>query len=242
MVNDGMMERFGVEEVYGLHNMPGLPVGEFAIRKGAIMAATDEFDITIEAKGGHAAMPHQTVDPITIGAQIVSGLQLIASRNVDPVESIVVSVTKFQAGTAHNVIPGRAKLGGTVRTLSAENRKLAEERMHQIVTNIAAAHNASAVIEFHRGYPVTFNHDTQTDFSAMVAEEIAGSGRVNANQPPVMGGEDFSFMLEARPGAFIFMGNGDTANLHSSEYDFNDEAISYGMSYWVRLAENALAA
>ena len=241
MVNDGMMERFGIAEVYGMHNLPGLPVGEFAIRKGAIMAATDEFSIKLKARGGHAAMPHQAIDPIAIGAQIVSNLQLIASRNTSPVDSVVVSVTKFLAGTTHNVIPSEAELGGTIRTLSADVRKMAEDRLKQIATGIAASHDASASIHFHRGYPVTYNHDDQTDFSISVAEQITGPHRVVTDTDPTMGGEDFSFMLEARPGAFIFMGNGDTANLHHPEYDFNDEAISYGVSYWVRLAETALA-
>ena len=241
MVKDGMMERFDIEEVYGMHNLPGLPVGEFAIRPGPVMAATDEFKITITGKGGHAAMPYQTIDPVTIGAQIVSGLQLIASRNADPLESIVVSVTKFNAGSAFNVIPDQAELGGTVRTLSDDTRGLAEQRMSQIVHNVAQAHNAEASIDYRRGYPVTVNHAEQTVFAASVASEIAGPDRVDRDTSPTMGGEDFSYMLEARPGSFIFIGNGDTANLHHAGYDFNDEAIPLGVSYWVRLAEAATA-
>ncbi|MDK4719819.1 MULTISPECIES: M20 aminoacylase family protein [Rhizobium] len=242
MVKDGMMERFEIAEVYGMHNMPGLPVGHFAIRKGPIMAATDEFTVSIKGLGGHAAMPHKTIDPIAIGAQIVSNLQLIASRSADPLKSVVVSVTKFNAGNAHNVIPNDASFGGTVRTLDPEMRDLAERRFKQIVSGIAASHGAEAEIEFHRNYPVTFNHADETDHAIAVAEEIAGAGNVIPNIDPMMGGEDFSYMLLARPGAFIFVGNGDSAGLHNPAYDFNDEAIAHGISYWVRLAEQRLNA
>ncbi len=242
MVKDGMMERFGIEEVYGMHNLPGLPVGHFAIRSGAIMAATDEFTITIKGRGGHAAQPHRTIDPIAIGAQIVSNLQLIASRNVDPLRSVVVSVTKFNAGFAHNVIPNDATIAGTVRTLDEEVRNLAETRLKQVVNGLVAAHGAEVDIDFNRNYPVTFNHATETGHAVRIAGEIAGAGNVNAEIDPMMGGEDFSYMLNARPGAFIFIGNGDTAGLHNPAYDFNDETIAHGISYWVRLAEQRLGA
>ncbi len=242
MVKDGMMDRFQIAEVYGMHNMPGLPVGHFAIRKGPIMAATDEFTVSIKGLGGHAAMPHKTIDPIAIGAQIVSNLQLIASRSADPLKSVVVSVTKFNAGNAHNVIPNDASFAGTVRTLDPEIRDLAEKRFKQIVSGIAASHGAEADIEFQRNYPVTFNHADETDHAIAVAEEIAGVGNVIADIDPMMGGEDFSYMLNARPGAFIFVGNGDTAGLHNPAYDFNDETIAHGISYWVRLAEQRLNA
>jgi len=242
MVKDGMMERFAIDEVYGMHNLPGLPVGHFAIRKGAIMAATDEFSLTIKGRGGHAAMPHKTIDPIAIGAQVVSNLQLIASRTVDPLRSVVVSVTKFNAGFAHNVIPNEAALAGTVRTLDAEVRDLAEQRLKQIVNGIAATHGAEADISYHRNYPVTFNHAAETDHAVAAARDIAGVANVNAETDPTMGGEDFSYMLNARPGAFIFVGNGDTAGLHNAAYDFNDETIAHGISYWVRLAEQRLNA
>jgi hippurate hydrolase len=240
MVKDGMMERFAIEEVYGMHNLPGLPVGQFAIRKGAIMAATDEFTITIKGRGGHAAMPHMAIDPIAIGAQVVANLQLIASRTVDPLRSVVVSVTKFNAGFAHNVIPNEASLAGTVRTLDDEVRNIAEHRLRQIVTSLASAHGAEAEIHFHRNYPVTFNHAAETEHAAAAARVIAGDQNVNAEVDPLMGGEDFSYMLNARPGAFIFVGNGDTAGLHNAAYDFNDDAIAHGVSYWVRLAEQRL--
>ncbi|MBN8951747.1 MULTISPECIES: M20 aminoacylase family protein [unclassified Rhizobium] len=242
MVKDGMMERFEIAEVYGMHNMPGLPVGHFAIRKGAIMAATDEFTVSIKGVGGHAAMPHMTIDPIAIGAQIVSNLQLIASRSANPLKSVVVSVTTFNAGNAHNVIPNDASFAGTVRTLDPEMRDLAEQRFKQIVTGIATSHGAEVEIEFQRNYPVTFNHADETDHAIAVAEEIAGAGKVIPDIDPMMGGEDFSYMLLSRPGAFIFVGNGDTAGLHNPAYDFNDEAIAHGISYWVRLAEQRLNA
>ncbi len=242
MVKDGMMERFAIAEVYGMHNMPGLPVGHFAIRKGAIMAATDEFTVSIKGVGGHAAMPHRTIDPIAIGTQIISNLQLIASRSANPLKSVVVSVTMFNAGNAHNVIPSEASFAGTVRTLDPEMRDLAEQRFKQIVSGIAASHGAEVDIEFQRNYPVTFNHADETDHAIAVAEEIAGTGNVIDDIDPMMGGEDFSYMLLARPGAFIFVGNGDTAGLHNPAYDFNDEAIAHGISYWVRLAEQRLNA
>ncbi|MBB4568208.1 M20 aminoacylase family protein [Rhizobium leucaenae] len=242
MVKDGMMERFRIEEVYGMHNLPGLPVGQFAIRKGAIMAATDEFTVTIKGRGGHAAMPHTTIDPIAIGAQIVTNLQLIASRSANPLKSVVVSVTKFNGGNAYNVIPNDASFVGTVRTLDPEIRDLAERRFRQIVSGIAASHDAEADIQFHRNYPVTVNHADETEHAIAAARDIAGTANVIPNIDPMMGGEDFSYMLNARPGAFIFVGNGDTAGLHNPAYDFNDEAIAHGISYWVRLAEQRLNA
>lgn len=242
MIDDGLMTRWPIDEVYGMHNFPGMPVGEFAIRKGAIMAATDEFRITVTGRGGHAAKPHETIDPIIVGAQIVSALQTIASRNADPLESVVVSVTTFNAGNAFNVIPQEATLRGTVRTLSPQVRDLAEERMQNIVTSIAAGLGATAKLDFKRGYPVTENHDEQTDFAVSIAEGISGEGKVEKNIAPMMGGEDFSYMLLERPGAFIFAGNGDSAGLHHPAYDFNDELIPVGCSYWVKLVETALPA
>lgn len=240
MVKDGMMERFSISEVYGLHNIPGLPIGEFAIRKGPIMAATDEFTIAIEGRGGHAAQPHTTLDPIVIGSQIVNALQTIVSRGTDPLDSVVISVTKFHAGDAHNIIPQKAELAGTVRTLRAEMRDFAQKRLTETVEGIAAAMGASAVIDYARNYPVTFNHDRETDFAADVARNVAGDGAVNEDVAPMMAGEDFSYMLEARPGAFIFLGNGKSASLHNPAYDFNDDAIPHGISYWVSVAESAL--
>jgi hippurate hydrolase len=240
MIEDGLMDRFGIQEVYGMHNMPGIPLGKFAIRKGGIMAAPDKFFITINGRGGHAAQPHGTIDPIAIGAQIVGNLQLIASRNVDPLRSVVVSVTRFEAGSTHNIIPNTALLVGTVRTLNEEVRDQAETRIRQIVDGITSAHGATAEIEYERNCPVTFNHDTETDHAARAATDIVGKANLDTEVDPSMAGEDFSYMLQQRPGAFIFIGNGDTAGLHNPAYDFSDEAIGYGISYWVRLAEQRL--
>ena len=225
MIDDGLMERFGVEEVYGMHNMPALPLGDFAIRKGPLMAAADDFTIDIEGKGGHGAFPHHCVDPIAAGAQIVTALQTIASRTVDPLDPCVVSVTRFHAGSANNIIPQTAWLNGTVRTLKAETRDLVEKRMRAIVAGLAAAAGATAKLDYRRGYPPTVNHPAQTDFAVAVAGKVAGRDQVHSDISAVMGAEDFSFMLEARPGAFIFVGNGDSAGLHHPAYDFNDAAL-----------------
>jgi amidohydrolase len=242
MVKDGMMERFGIAKVFGMHNMPGLAVGQFAIRPGAIMAATAEFTITVRGRGGHAAMPHGTIDPIVIASQLVGALQTIASRTIDPVEAVVVSVTKFHAGDAYNVIPETAEIAGTVRTLKKEIAKKAEERIRGLCEGLATAFGATIKVDYDANYPVTFNHPEETVFASDVAANVAGDAQVHRAIQPVMGGEDFSYMLEARPGAFIFIGNGDTAGLHHPAYDFNDEVIPHGMSYWVKLAETALAA
>jgi len=240
MVEDGLMERFGISEVFGMHNLPGLAVGEFAMRVGGIMAATDEFTIDIEGRGGHAAMPHLAIDPVVVSAHVITGLQTLVSRTVDPIRSAVLSVTTVNAGTAHNVIPRTARLTGTVRTLDETVRTQMEEGIRRLVPQLAQAFGASAAVEYRRGYPVTVNAAEQTGFAAAVAREIAGEDRVNANADPTMGGEDFAYMLNARPGAYIFIGNGQSAELHTDTYDFNDEAIPHGVSYWVRLAERAL--
>jgi hippurate hydrolase len=242
MVKDGMMDRFKIEKVFGMHNMPSLPIGHFAIRPGPIMAATAEFTITVKGRGGHAAMPNGTIDPIVITSQLVTALQTITSRNADPVEALVVSVTKFHAGDAYNVIPEQAEIAGTVRTLKKEMAKMAEQRIRAICAGVAATFGAEITVDYNANYPVTFNHPQETVFASDVAATIAGDAQVIRAMPPVMGGEDFSYMLEARPGAFIFIGNGDTAGLHHPAYDFNDEAIPHGVSYWVRIAETALAA
>ncbi|QBK32158.1 M20 aminoacylase family protein [Roseitalea porphyridii] len=237
MVKDGLMERFGIDRVYGMHNMPGVEAGAFAIKPGPLCAATDEFTITITGKGGHAAMPHRSIDPIVTGAHLVTALQSIASRNADPLGSIVVSVTKFQSGTAYNVIPEKALIAGTVRTLDEDIRKLAEERMHAIAHATCEAHGAEAHLVWKRGYPVTVNHEAETAVATAAAEAITGAGTVPTDIKAMMGGEDFSYMLNARPGAMILIGNGDSAGLHHPAYDFNDQIISAGISYWAKLAE-----
>ena len=243
MVKDGLMERFGVQEVYGLHNMPGIPVGKFAIRPGPLMAAADRFDIVIEGKGGHAARPHECVDTLLVACQVVNALQSIAARNVDPLESVVVSVCAFAAGEAYNVIPQTARLKGTTRTLTEAVRDLAETRIRAIAEATCAAYGAKASVDYRRGYPVTVNHPEQTDFIAKVAAEVgAGERAVDTTIVPLMGSEDFSYMLESRPGAYIFMGNGDTASVHHPKYNFNDEAIPYGVSLWAKVIETAMPA
>jgi len=241
MVKDGLIGRFGIEEVYGMHNYPGLPLGEFAIRPGAIMASADHIAIDLEGKGGHAARPHLAVDTILVGAQIINALQSIVARNVDPLEAAVVSICMFQAGFTDNVIPQHAKLRGTARALTAEVRELLRKRVDEVVQGTARLYGAKAKITYTNGYPVVINHERQTEFAASVAREIAGKDKVDTDVAPVMGAEDFAFMLNERPGAFIFVGNGDSAGLHHPAYDFNDETIPVGTSYWVRLAETALA-
>lgn len=242
MVEDGIMDRFAISEVFGMHNMPGIPVGHFAIREGGIMAGTDEFIIDIEGHGGHAAMPHLSIDPVIVSAHIITGLQTLVSRNVNPIRQAVLSVTTVNAGTAHNVIPRTSRLTGTVRTLDEEVRSQMEEGMNRLVPQIAQAFGAQASVTYKRGYPVTVNAPEQTAFAASIAAEIAGESNVDDNVDPTMGGEDFAYMLNARPGAYIFLGNGDSSDLHTDTYDFNDEAIPYGVSFWARLAERALPA
>jgi len=238
MCEDGMMDRWGIQEVYGMHNWPGRPVGSFAIRPGAFFAATDTFDITIKGKGGHAAKPQETVDPTVAASQLVLALQTIVSRNADPVQQIVVSVTSFETSSkAYNVIPQSVHLRGTVRTLSVEKREMARDRLPAIARHTAAVFNASADVEYHDGYPVMVNHDEQTEFAAEIAASISGSCE---EAPLVMGGEDFAYMLEERPGAYILVGNGDTAAVHHPEYDFNDEAIPAGCSWWAEIAEKRM--
>jgi amidohydrolase len=240
MIQDGLMDRFHIEEVYGMHNYPGLAVGQFALRPGPLMAAADRIMIEIEGRGGHAARPHVSVDPVLVGAQIINQIQSIVARNVDPLHAAVISICVFQAGTTDNVIPQTALLRGTARSLTPEVRDLLEQRVHAVVTGTARLYGANAKVTYRRDYPVTRNHEREAAFAASVAGEVVGRERVNDAVAPVMGAEDFSFMLEARPGAFIFVGNGDSANLHHPAYDFNDEAIPFGASYWVKLIETAL--
>jgi hippurate hydrolase len=242
MVKDGLMERFGVEEVYGMHNMPGIPIGSFAIRPGPMMAAADRFDITVEGKGGHAARPHECIDTLLVACQIVNALQSVASRNVDPLESAVVSVCAFKAGETYNVIPQTAQLMGTVRTLTGAVRDLCETRIRAIVETVASAYGAKATIDYRRGYPVTLNQPERTAFMAKVAAEVGGEKAVDTTVAPLMGAEDFSYMLEKRPGAYIFLGNGDTAGVHHPKYDFNDAAIPYGVSLWAKIIETGMPA
>ncbi|MDP4002011.1 M20 aminoacylase family protein [Methylobacterium sp. NEAU K] len=240
MVEDGLMERFGIESVYGMHNIPGMAVGTFAIRPGPIMASTDRFTLTIEGRGGHAALPQNAVDSVLVASHVIIALQSIVSRNLDPLKSAVVSVCTLEAGEAFNVLPQRVTMRGTMRTLSQDMRTLIKTRIATLVGEIAGGFGASGVVEFGSSYPVTENHPAETDFMADVAEALVGAENVDRTVPPMMTAEDFSYMLDRRPGAYMFIGNGDSASLHHPHYDFNDAAAPYGASLWARLIETAL--
>ena len=239
MCKDGLMDRWAIDEVYGMHNMPGHPVGEFAIRQGALLAATDQFDITVTGQGGHAAAPHEAIDTNLAAAHILVALQSIASRNVDPLKQVVVSVCTMRSDTnSHNVIPQTVLLRGTVRTLDSGVRKQAEERLRDIVHHTAAAYGCTADIEWEIGYPATINSDENTVFAADAADAVTPG--VDRATPPIMAGEDFSYMLEERPGAYIMIGNGDGATVHHPMYDFNDDAIPAGCSWFAEVIETRL--
>ena len=240
MCKDGMMENFKIDEVYGMHNWPGVELGKFAIRSGPFFAASDFIEATISGKGGHAAKPHETIDPTVIASQIVVALQTIASRRVDPVEQVVVSITSFEtSSTAFYVIPQEVKIKGTVRTLDPDVRDLAEKEFLRITELTAEAMGGSADAKFTRGYPVMSNSSEQTEFAAKVARDVAGEC---AEAPLVMGGEDFAYMLEERPGAYILLGNGDSSPVHHPKYNFNDDAIPFGCSWLVELVEQKMPA
>ena len=238
MCEDGMMDKFGIQEVYGMHNWPGMPVGSFSIRSGAFFAAVDTFEIIVEGKGGHAAKPHETVDSIFVAAHTVTALQSIASRNADPVDQVVVSVTSIESSSnAFNVIAQRTHMKGTVRTMSKDMRALAEQRLTAIATSVSETFGAVAEVKYYRGYPCMVNHDEQTEFAASVAAKVSGACD---DAPLVMGGEDFSYFLEERPGAYILVGSGDSASVHHPEYNFNDEVIPAGCSWWAGIAEERM--
>ena len=241
MVNDGMMEEFGIQEVYGMHNWPGVPVGKFGIRSGPFFAAADLIQIDVTGKGAHAAKPQDGVDTTVVAAQIVIALQTIASRVADPFDPVVVSITSFETESkAFNVIPEKVELRGTVRTLSPDMRDTAEEQIKCIAQNTAAAFGANANVTYDRNYPVMVNHHDQTNFMADVAKSVVGDHNVETNMEQTMGGEDFAFMLEARPGAYILCGNGEGAMVHHPEYNFNDEAIPTGCSLWANIIEQGM--
>ena len=243
MIEDGLMDRFGIAEVYGMHNEPGLPVGEFGVAPGPIMAAADELCVVIRGRGGHAAQPHNVIDPVPAACATVMALQTVASRSVDPLKSVVVSICVMQTeSAATNVIDDTVTLAGTVRTLDEAVRDLAEARIKAIATATAEAYGCSAQITYDRGYPVTVNHEDNARLAAEVAEAVAGPGRVRWGRPPRMGAEDFSYMLQSRPGAFVHIGNGNTAKVHHPEYDFNDAAIPYGCSFLAELVERRMPA
>ncbi|MGO4915582.1 M20 aminoacylase family protein [Pseudogemmobacter sp. W21_MBD1_M6] len=240
MCEDGLMDRWNITEVYGMHNWPGQPVGSFAIRPGAFFAATDQFEIAVEGVGGHAAKPHETIDTTVVASHIVLALQTIASRNVDPTMQVVVSVTSFETESkAFNVIPQHVQIKGTVRTMDKAVRELAEKRLIKIAEATADAFGAVARVTYMHGYPVMVNHEEQTEFAADVARKVSGGC---ADAPLVMGGEDFAYMLEERPGAYILVGNGDTAMVHHPKYNFDDNAIPAGCSWWAEIVEQRMPA
>ncbi len=243
MVEEGLFETFPVEGVYGLHNMPGIPTGAFATRPGPIMAAADEVAIRVRGTGGHAAFPHRAGDPVLAGAHLVTGLQSIVSRSVDPLENAVVSITMFHGGEASNVIPDHVSLAGSIRTFKPEVQDRVIAEIERIATHSAAAFGSVAEVDYRRGYPPTVNSDAETAFACQVAAKVAG--KVTADMPPMMGSEDFSFMLQARPGCFMFIGNGAGPEggcmVHNPNYDFNDAILPAGVRYWVELARAALS-
>lgn len=236
MVKDGLITRWKIDEVYGMHNMPGIPLGQFAIRPGALMAAADQFEVVVTGKGGHAAKPHDCIDTTLVAAHIVVAVQTIASRNVDPMKQVVVSICTVETdSSAHNVIPQVVRMKGTVRTLDPKVQDFVEKRLAEVAEGTALALGARADVRYARGYPVTVNRDENTAFAAEVAHAIAGS--CDTNTPPLMGAEDFSFLLNERPGAYIFIGNGDSAMVHHPAYNFDDRAIPYGASWYAGMAE-----
>ena len=245
MVEEGLFEKFPVESVYGMHNMPGLPLGTIAMRPGPAMAAFDIFEITVTGKGTHAAMPQHGIDPVVISAEIVTALQTISSRIIDPLDPVVVSVTQIHGGDTWNVIPQEVVLRGTARTFSKEARDRVEADIRRIAEGVTATHGATAGLRYERRYPAVVNTDTATDLAAEVAAEVVGVEKVETDWPPLMGSEDFAYMLEAKPGCYIWLGNGAEGEpggcmVHNPSYDFNDEAAVIGASYWAKLVETAL--
>ena len=244
MIEQGLFERFPMQAVYGMHNWPGLAAGQFAVMAGPVMASADQFDIAVRGHGAHAAMPHQGADPVVAGSALVQALQSIVSRTVDPLDGAVLSLTRFHAGDAYNVIPEQAVLGGTVRAFRPEVQDHLEAAMERVCNGIAAAHGVQVNLDYRRGYPATINHTAEAAVCRAVASELVGAENVHGNLRPSMGAEDFAFMLQARPGCYVWLGNGmgeGGCMLHNPHYDFNDDVLPIGASYWVRLAEHLLA-
>ncbi|MGO1163167.1 M20 aminoacylase family protein [Brucella pseudogrignonensis] len=240
MIDDGLFKRWPVNEVYGMHNRPNLEVGNFTINSGPIMGSVDVLDITIDGVGGHAASPHHTIDPIPVTAALIQAIQTLSARTIDPLDSAVISITTIHGGDAFNVIPQSIKLTGTVRTLREEVRNHIEEKLSRAVQGIADAFGAKATLDYQRNYPVTVNHEHETELAALAAEAVSGADRVTRDMPATLGGEDFAFMLNEVPGAMINIGNGPSANLHHPKYDFNDDVIAWGCSYWTTLVKQRL--
>jgi len=243
MVDDGLFEKFNCESVYGMHNMPGVDVGKMAVRVGPMMASADMFWITVKGVGAHGAYPHRGIDPVVVASEIVLALQSIVGRNVDPMHSAVVSVCQFNAGHTTNVIPEEARLAGTTRAFLPEVQDMIEARLRQVVKGVAEAHGASASVEYKRLYPPTINTADETELAARAAGQVVGDANVFRNLAPSMGAEDFAWMLRARPGSYVWIGNGageSSCMVHNPRYDFNDDILPIGASYWARLAEMAL--
>jgi hippurate hydrolase len=251
MIRDGLFDLFPCDAVFGMHNWPGIPVGDFAVTPGPMMASSNEFKITVKGKGGHAALPHNSADPVFAASQIIGSLQAIITRNKRPVDAAVLSITQFHAGDASNIIPDSAWIGGTVRTFTIEVLDLIEARLHQIASATAQAFDCAAEVTFSRNYPPTINHERETAFAIDVMKELVGEHHVNPRVDPTMGAEDFAFMLQEKPGCYVFIGNGDgdhrsqghglgPCQLHNPCYDFNDQLLPIGSTYWVRLVERYL--
>ena len=243
MIEDGLFDDFSIDEVYALHNWPDLPLGSFGVNSGPMMAAVDEFDIIVKGKGGHAAFPQLVIDPIIVASQIVTAIQTIISRSTDPVDKALISITKIHGGTAHNVIDDEVKLSGTIRTFKPETRSFIAKKIEEIANGIAKAHGAGASIKFDliNKYPPTINSKKESEFAAKIAKEMVGEENVNTNIDPSMGGEDFSYLLNKKPGSYLYIGQGDEnhkAHLHTTKYDFNDNLLPIGVNYWVNLVKN----
>lgn len=253
MIRDGLFDLFPCDAVFGMHNWPGIPVGEFAVTPGPMMASSNEFVIAVKGKGGHAALPHNSADPVFAASQMIGALQAIITRNKRPVDAAVLSITQFHAGDASNIIPDSAWIGGTVRTFTNEVLDLIEKRLNEIAHSVAQAFDCEAEVEFLRNYPPTINHPKETDFAISVMKELVGEQKVNPRIDPTMGAEDFAYMLQAKPGCYVFIGNGDgdhrsqghglgPCQLHNPCYDFNDKLLPLGSTYWVKLVEKFLSA
>ena len=244
MIDEGLFDKYPVESVYGMHNIPGMPVGSFAMKPGPIMASFDIFNLKIIGKGGHAAMPHTAIDPIIIGTKIVDAYQSIVSRYIDPQQPVVLSVTQFHGGDAYNVIPNEIEMKGTIRCFSSSVQLAMEKQMKQITSSICSAYGADYEFEYEHRYPATVNSEDEVEVSAKVAKEISGEDMVSLSPTPSMGSEDFAFMLQEKPGSYIWIGNGDqegSCMLHNPGYDFNDEILPIGATYWVNIAEETLS-
>jgi hippurate hydrolase len=242
MIQDGMFDDFKIDEVYALHNWPELPIGSIGVNSGPMMAAVDEFDIVVKGRGGHAAIPQLAIDPVVIASQIVLAVQTIVSRSTDPVDKALISITKINGGTAYNVIDDSVKLGGTIRTFKPETRSFFEKKLKEISSGIAKANGAEAEVDFHltNKYPPTINSKKESVFAANVAKKVFGDSQVDTDIDPSMGGEDFSYLLEKKPGAYLYIGQGDDnhkAHLHTTKYDFNDNLLPVGVNYWVELVK-----